>query len=123
MFQISRTRPGVRAGPGLMRTTLCSVTTAGCILTSETPLPTLTVLGRNQHNFWDSVKNLKNYNLTLMLGPLSHLNMENFSQIFVTTEEAPISPLAYHLNLDEVFVIPHLVAPPAVCAAKPKNVR
>ena len=41
----------MRAGPGLMRTTLCSVETAGCILTWERPQSTLTVLGRNQCNF------------------------------------------------------------------------
>ena len=41
----------MRAGPGLTRTTLCSVTTVGCFLTWETSQPFLTALGRNQFNF------------------------------------------------------------------------
>ena len=47
--EISRTRSGVRAGPGLMRTTLC-LNIAGCFLTWETSQPFLTALGRNPYN-------------------------------------------------------------------------
>ena len=49
---MSRTRPAVRDGPGLTRTTLCSVTTAGCILAWETSQSFLTVLGRNHLIFY-----------------------------------------------------------------------
>ena len=41
------TRPGVRAGPGLMRTTLCSPTTAGHCLGLEELQRCHIVLGRN----------------------------------------------------------------------------